>query len=99
MTHIGGFENEQGGREIKTKVGTKVCRFAQYPDNKLGVMPAILVELLEARKATRKLIKYKTLTTKNGETYTGLLSSDDDNYFITCKRNGEKATIAKDGMS
>ena len=88
------IRKREGGREIKTKVGTKVCRFAQYPDNKLGVMPAILVELLEARKATRKLIKYKTLTTKDGEIYTGLLSSDNDNYFIK-QKNGEKSTIPK----
>lgn len=88
------IRKRQGGREIKTKVGTKICRFAQYPDDKLGVMAAILVELLEARKATRILIKYKTLTTKSGEIYTGLLSSDDKNYFIK-QKNGKKSTIAK----
>lgn len=92
------MRKRKGGAEVKTKVGTKICRFAQYPDNKLGVMPAILVELLEARKSTRKLIKYKTLTTKNGETYTGLLSSDDEHYFIV-QKSGEKNTIAKDTCS
>jgi len=92
------IRKRKGGAEIKTKVGTKICRFAQYPDNKLGVMPAILVELLEARKATRKLIKYKTLTTKEGETYTGLLSSDDDNHFIL-QKSGERSTIAKENCS
>ena len=39
----------------KVKIGYKVCRFAQFPDG-LGIMPAILKELLAARKATRKLI-------------------------------------------
>ena len=39
----------------KVKVGYKVCRFAQFPEG-LGIMPAILEELLAARKATRKLI-------------------------------------------
>ena len=39
----------------KICVGYKVCRFAQFPEGK-GVMPAILEELLAARKATRKLI-------------------------------------------
>ena len=39
----------------KVKVGYKECRFAQFPDG-LGIMPAILEELLAARKATRKLI-------------------------------------------
>jgi DNA polymerase elongation subunit (family B) len=40
----------------KVKVGYKTCRYAQYLDGK-AVMPAILEELLHARKTTRKLIK------------------------------------------
>ena len=47
--------NPKAGME-KIKVGYKMCRFAQYPDNKRGIMPAILEELLLARKTTRKLI-------------------------------------------
>ena len=39
----------------KVKVGYKICRFAQFPEGR-GIMPAILEELLAARKATRKLI-------------------------------------------
>tara|TARA_B110000014_G_scaffold261174_1_gene252388 strand:- start:398 stop:2074 length:1677 start_codon:yes stop_codon:yes gene_type:complete len=39
----------------KVVVGYKICRFAQFPDSK-AIMPAILEELLAARKATRKLI-------------------------------------------
>ena len=41
----------------KTKVGKIVCRWAQLPDNKKSIMPAILEELLQARASTRKLIK------------------------------------------
>jgi DNA polymerase elongation subunit (family B) len=47
----------------KVKVGHKVCRYAQYPnDPKTGgvtraVMPSVLEELLKARKETRKLIE------------------------------------------
>ena len=54
--------NPKAGME-KVKVGHKLCRYAQYPnDIKTGktthaVMPAILKELLAARKATRALIK------------------------------------------
>ena len=44
----------------KVKTGYKTCRFAQFPDGKRGVMPAILEELLAARKATRKLIPKQT---------------------------------------
>ena len=41
----------------KTKVGKMVCRWAQFPDDKKGIMPSILEELLKARKDTRKMIK------------------------------------------
>jgi DNA polymerase elongation subunit (family B) len=41
-----------------TKVisGYKICRFAQFPNNNKAIMPAILEELLAARKSTRKMI-------------------------------------------
>ena len=43
--------------EKKVIIGYKVCRFAQFPANDgKAIMPAILEELLAARKATRKLI-------------------------------------------
>lgn len=45
------------GRAIKTKVGTKTCRWVQLPDNQKSIMPAILEELLRARSETRKKIK------------------------------------------
>lgn len=41
----------------KTKVGKMICRWAQFPDDKKGIMPSILEELLKARKDTRKMIK------------------------------------------
>ena len=41
---------------VKVKCGTKICRFAQFPDGKKACMPSILEELLAARKATRKEI-------------------------------------------
>ena len=40
----------------KVKVGHKICRYAQFPNGELGILPAILKECLAARKATRKLI-------------------------------------------
>ena len=54
--------NPKAGME-KVKIGYKVCRYAQYPNDPAtgnpgyAVMPAILKELLAARKATRALIK------------------------------------------
>uniref|UniRef100_A0A6C0JZA2 DNA-directed DNA polymerase n=1 Tax=viral metagenome TaxID=1070528 RepID=A0A6C0JZA2_9ZZZZ len=44
----------------KIKSGYKICRFAQFPDNARAIMPAILEELLLARKTTRKLIPQQT---------------------------------------
>ena len=40
--------------------GYKICRYAQYPDDKVGVMPSILKELLKARKDTKKLVLQQT---------------------------------------
>jgi len=42
---------------VKTKVGRKMCRWAQLPNDQKSIMPSILEELLKARKETRKLIK------------------------------------------
>ena len=42
---------------VKTKTGTKTCRWVQLPDGNKSVMPCILKELLQARADTRKKIK------------------------------------------
>ena len=70
-------------KEVKVKVGTKKCRFAQFPDGKKAIMPAILQGLLAARKATRVKGKYKTIITRDGKEYAGLLSEDDTTYTVT----------------
>ena len=44
----------------KVKCGYKMCRFAQPKDGQRAVMPAILEELLAARKATRKQAEKET---------------------------------------
>ena len=41
----------------KIQTGTKVCRWAQLPNNQKSIMPSILTELLDARSATRKKAK------------------------------------------
>jgi len=78
-----------GKAQEKVKVGTKTCRFAQFPNNKKAIMPSVLQELLAGRKATRKFIKYKTVTTSSGETFSGLLKKKDTKYIVT----GEKETM------
>jgi DNA polymerase elongation subunit (family B) len=47
--------NNSRGRAIKTRNGTKICRFAQPKDGIKAIMPTVLEELLAARKATRKM--------------------------------------------
>ncbi len=44
----------------KVKTGHKICRFAQYPDNKKAIMPSVLQELLTQRSQTKKLMKKET---------------------------------------
>ncbi len=46
-------------KAAKTKelAGYKICRFAQFPDGSKAILPAILEELLGARKATKKQMK------------------------------------------
>ena len=73
---------------VKQISGKKTCRFAQFPNNKRAIMPSVLQELLASRKATRKLIKFKTITMKDGKKYEGLLKKTDDKYIILTK-NGD----------
>ena len=54
-TYIWKRKSAKGAME-KIKIGFKTCRFAQFPNNELGILPSILKECLIARKTTRKLI-------------------------------------------
>jgi DNA polymerase elongation subunit (family B) len=54
------YENKKVGKsfkDVKTKVGTKTCRWAQLGSGQKSIMPCILEELLKARADTRKKIK------------------------------------------
>jgi DNA polymerase elongation subunit (family B) len=50
-------ESRPSAKAEKTKVGKKICRWVQLPNNEKSIMPTILEELLKARADTRKLIK------------------------------------------
>ena len=69
----------------KMKVGTKTCRFVQPLDGSKGVIPNKLRDLLNARKNTRKLIKFKTLefNVDSMEPKSGLLDEKDGVYTLT----------------
>jgi DNA polymerase elongation subunit (family B) len=51
------FRRTPTSRAEKVISGKKVCRWAQLPNGQKSIMPAILEELLDARKKTRKQIK------------------------------------------
>ena len=72
-------------------------QICSIPDGKRAIMPSVLVELLAARKKTRGFIKFKTLTTKSGEKYSGFLSEKDDKYVIV-DENKKTTEIVKADM-
>jgi DNA polymerase elongation subunit (family B) len=73
---------------VKTKVGSKLCRFAQFPNGELGIIPQILKDLLAARKSTRTKAKYKTVKTNIGD-YTGLILENNEKHVTLKTENGE----------
>ena len=46
------YLKNENGKDKKTKVGYKICRFAQFPDGKKAILPSVLSELLQSRKDT-----------------------------------------------
>ena len=61
MMYLSIFAKPKKSAAVKTKVGSKICRFAQFPNGEKAILPAVLTNLLKARKETRALIKYKTV--------------------------------------
>lgn len=85
------------GAEVKTKVGYKTCRFAQFPDGNLAIMPRILKELLAARKATRTSAKWKTVKTSIGD-YTGLVIEKTDDHITLKEKDGNVKVIETESI-
>jgi DNA polymerase elongation subunit (family B) len=75
-------------KEVKMKVGYKICRFAQFQEGRKAILPEILTDLLAARKATRKKAKYKTVK-DHYATYIGLLKKTDTHHIITTEKHGD----------
>ena len=80
----------------KIKCGSKICRFVQFKGNEKGIMPTVLGELLASRKSTRKLIKYKTVTLKDGSTYDGILSKGDEFYTLVSNKGEKQQVLANE---
>jgi len=85
-----------GSVKAKRKIGQKTVRYAQYPDNKKGIIPKTLQHLLNARKSTRKKIKYKTVIMKNKDQYIGLVSNIDDKIILITENGTKKTLFQKD---
>jgi DNA polymerase elongation subunit (family B) len=82
---------------IKIKVGSKKCRFAQFPNGEYAIMPKILKELLVARKNTRTQAEYITIKTRDS-LYTGLpvkINNDDSNEISIIKIKDKDGIIHK----
>lgn len=94
------FPNPRG-KLIKTLVGKKTCRFAQYPAGRKGIIPEILVELLAARKSTRKSIEFKTITRRDGTAVSGALfePADEPAMVMITEKNGTKHKIPRDDIA
>ena len=78
------YDIYEGVGDEKKKVGYKVCRFSEKKTGEKSVLPRILMDLLKARKDTRKKMKYKTATCKNGKEYIGMFNT---NKFPITKEN------------
>ncbi len=62
----------EGVGDKKKCVDKKHCTFAQLPNNQKGIIPNILMKLLQQRKNTRKKIEYERVYLSDGRVGIGL---------------------------
>ena len=76
----------------KVKVGEKECYYIDHTrgKGKQGIMPRILVDMLNARRSTRSKITYQTLELKSGESISGNIQK--------CEVDGKKVPDISDGF-
>jgi DNA polymerase elongation subunit (family B) len=48
------------GKKIKSKIGKRICRWAQFPNGEEGIIPSIIGNLLKARSDTRIMAENET---------------------------------------
>ena len=77
-------------KEESRKVGYKICRYAEKKNGEKSLLPRVLIHLLNARKETKKKMKYKTLKDKNNNIYIGLLKEDENKYIVNNIENKKK---------
>ena len=80
--HTISYDIYEGKGDAKKAIGKKEGVFAQFPDGKKGIIPSILMKLLQQRKKTRKKIEYKRLTLKSGGSVSGVVNEIEENGVI-----------------
>lgn len=78
----------------KVKTGVRTCRFVQLPEK--GMIPRILMHLLKQRKLTRKKIEFQTVTTKDDQQFTGIVTDTDGTLKITALDGTSQVISAED---
>uniref|UniRef100_A0A6C0BF04 DNA polymerase n=1 Tax=viral metagenome TaxID=1070528 RepID=A0A6C0BF04_9ZZZZ len=86
------YDVYEGAGDKKHKVGERVCRFVQLPNNEKGIIPRILIKLLRKRKETRKKCEWQTVTCSDGRTFKGLVNQTADTTSISC-HDGNKVEL------
>lgn len=76
------YDIYEGTGDKKQKVGEKVSRYVQPPNGKKGVIPNILMKLLQARKSTRKKMTMKKVIMKNGDHIEGFLNDTQTQIIV-----------------
>ena len=85
----------KGVGDDKVKTDTKFAALLKKDGTK-SVLPNILMDLLKARKDTRKKMKYKTGYSKDGsKTFTGMFSENESQYIFKTVE-GEEHVVNKD---
>lgn len=87
----------EGKGDDKKIVGVKVCRFAERKDLQKSALPRILMDLLKARRDTRKKMKYKTCILNDGSKITGLYNEDEE-YVILKTVEGKSYKALKSNI-
>ena len=67
------YDVYEGKGDTKKVVGERSCVFAQLPEGQKGIIPSILMKLLQQRKNTRKKIEYERLELSDGRIAIGLV--------------------------
>lgn len=86
------YDAYEGAGDKKHKVGERVCRFVQLPNNEKGIIPRILMKLLRKRKETRKKCEWRTVTCSDGRTFKGFVNQITDTTSISC-HDGSKVEL------